>query len=217
MTPVFILALVTSVPTASICGGVPQPADSSWSGADLETMYNGGRTYLEFRDAAERRVDAWHTHYAQAEISDATRTRAQVIPGTWRLLVIAEDWCGDSANTIPYIAKLTDVVPNIELRIINSEVGRSIMETHRTMDGRTATPTVILLNEEYAESGCWVERPSTLDAWFQANKDVLAEDDLYDQKYAWYAKDKGQETVKEILSIIESAARGETTCRAQTR
>ncbi len=180
--------------------------------SDLETLYAQGKTYVEFRDAATRRVAAWNDHYANAQVPDALRTRVTALPGSWRLLVVAEDWCGDSANTIPYVAKLVDVVGNLDMRIINSTVGSAIMESHRTPDGRAATPTVILLTEDFEEAGCFVERPRHLQNWWLSNEDKLSQKDLLDQKYAWYAEDRGQETLEEIVAMIEAAAAGAPIC-----
>ena len=75
--------------------------------SDLETLYSQGKTYIEFRDAAEKRVEAWNDHYAQARVPDALRTRMASVPGTWRLLVVAEDWCGDSAFLVQSALKKT--------------------------------------------------------------------------------------------------------------
>lgn len=180
--------------------------------SDIETLYRRGRTYLEFRDAAESRVEAWTAHYDGARVDDAILGRARAVAGTWRLLVVAEDWCGDSANTIPYVAKLVDLAPNLDMRIVDSDAGRSIMESHRTPDGRAATPTVLLLNERFGEAGCWIERPAKLQAWFLANEGALDEEALYEEKYAWYARDAGGETVREIVEMMEAAAAGRPRC-----
>ena len=100
------------------------------------------------------------------------------------------------------------------MRVVNSTVGKSVMEAHRTPDGRAATPTVLLLNENFEEVGCFVERPSALQAWFLENKPKLEEDDLYDQKYAWYDEDRGAQTVGEIVGLMESASRGAPVCKS---
>ena len=105
-----------------------------------------------------------------------------------------------------------DVAGNLDMRIINSTVGRAIMESHRTPDGRAATPTVILLTENFEEAGCFVERPRYLPDWWLSNEDKLSEKDRLDQKYAWYAEDKGQETLEEIVAMIEAAAAGDPVC-----
>ena len=188
----------------------PHPIAASF---DYESLYDVGVPYIEFRDAATRRVDAWNDHYKNAQVPDALVAKMESVAGTWRLLVVAEDYCGDSANTIPYLAKLVDLADNLDLRIIRSDVGKEVMEAHRTPDGRAATPTVILLNDRFEEAGCFIERPSTLQAWFLDQQKKLEEDDLYEQKYAWYDKDQGQHTNAEIVAMVMAASNGERICR----
>ena len=45
-----------------------------------------------------------------------------VPPGTRRrLLVIAEDWCGDASSTVPVVARFADAVPGMELRVLRRD------------------------------------------------------------------------------------------------
>lgn len=212
MSMVVTAALVLMSGSFCMSYGIESPVPTGVGGPDLEALYNSGRTYVEFRDAATNRRQAWTDNYANAHVPDALLARVRSIPGLWRLLVVAEEWCGDSANTIPYIAKLVQRASNLDLRIIDSKNGRAIMEAHRTPDGRAATPTIILLTEGYEEAGCWIERPTTLQAWFLENEPKLDEDTLFERKYAWYDEDKGQETLEEIVAMIEVARAGDPIC-----
>jgi len=45
-----------------------------------------------------------------------------------RLLVLSADWCGDAANTVPVLARLTDLVPAMELRILERDQYPSVMK-----------------------------------------------------------------------------------------
>ncbi len=87
------------------------------------------------------------------------------------------------------------------------------MESHRTPDGRPATPTVVLLNDEFEEAGCFVERPAVLQSWYLENQGTLGERELYRQKYAWYDRDAGSETLREFVELLERAASGAGGCR----
>ncbi len=180
--------------------------------SDYRALYEQGLAFDDFLAQAERRRKTWHGNYERGLVPDSLLDRARALDGDWRLLVVAEDWCGDSANTIPYVARLVESVSGLAMRVIDSEVGRQVMEDHPTSDGRAATPTVILLNAEFREAGCWVERPSTLQRWFQENEGMLEEDELYEQKYDWYDRDAGHETVREIVEMVEAAVRGEPHC-----
>ena len=124
------------------------------------------------------------------------------------MLVVAEDWCGDSANTIPYLARLTEEVPGFELRIVDSKAGRGVMEARRTADGRAATPTVVMLDAGGHEVGCLVERPAALKAWVDEHRGRLGDREFQEGRVAWYRNDRGRSTVAEVLAVLEAAAQG---------
>jgi hypothetical protein len=187
----------------------PAPAVES---ADLQTLYAAGQTFSQFLDSTRRRRDAWRRNYAEARTEPAALARAAAISGRWRLLVVTVDACSDSVSTIPYIAKLDEAVDAIELRIIDSQAGRRVMEAHPTPDRRAATPTIVLLDAEGNEVGCWVERPSPLQAWVLGEGAKLPDDEFYARKMDWYDADHGRETVKDIVAMIEAAAAGRPAC-----
>lgn len=201
---------LAAVALLACSGNTSSPAAQSTA----STLYESGVTFTEFLDAADRREDTWHGNFSAAEVPESLLERARAVGGSWRLLVVAEDWCGDSANTIPYVAHLSDLLDNVDLRVVDSEVGRAVMEAHPTPDGRAATPTVVLMDDQGSEVGCFVERPVELQAWFLEQEDRLDEDELYAQKYQWYDDDGGATTIREVVEMIEGAASGSTVCTA---
>ncbi len=114
-------------------------------------------------------------------------------------------------STLPYVAKLAEIAPNIELRIVDPERGREVMEAHRTPDGRAATPTFILLDDASTDRGCFVERPSELQTWWLANASMDS-DERVNRKMEWYDADLGAATLREIVEMIEAAAASAVRC-----
>jgi len=207
--------LALSFATAAACLAGPDTAPSSMLAvidSSYRRTFEGGVTFAAFLERAERRKEQWHANYQNTVVPDALVTRARATGGPWKLLVVAVDGCSDSVNTIPYIAKLAELVPGIELRIVDNEVGKAIMESHRTSDGRAATPTVLLLDDTFAERGCFIERPAALRQWMADTKEKSGEGNLFTGKMQWYDDDKGMHTMSDIVGILESAARGEQTC-----
>lgn len=115
-----------------------------------------------------------------------------------KLLVIAEDWCGDASNTVPIIGKLVDLVPGLELRVIQRDTYPEVMDQYLT-NGARSIPIVIVLDEELHEVGHWGPRPSELQAWVVANRTILPKTELYPQVRKWYARDRGETTLREVL------------------
>jgi hypothetical protein len=89
------------------------------------------------------------------------------------------------------------------------------MEAHRTPDNRAATPTVILLDAEFVERGCWVERPRELQARIAGEKKSDRDSTVFEGKMQWYEKDAGASTVNEFVEMLEKASRGEPACDAK--
>lgn len=177
----------------------------------LRTRFEAGVEYAAFLTAADARREQWlaNTEAARTGLESSSVTRADAVPGRWHLLIVTVDSCGDSVNSVPYIAALVDRLERVDLRILSPEAGRSIQEAHPTPDGRAATPTVVLLDEEWQPRGCFVERAPQL----REHLALLDEGERGRARNAWYASDGGRTTVAEIVSMLEAAARGETQCR----
>ena len=139
----------------------------------------------------------WLGVYQLARVPDWARS---AVPhgANRKLLVIAEDWCGDASNTVPILAKLAQSVPGLELRVIQRDANPELMQQYLT-NGSRSIPIVIALDESYQEIGHWGPRPTELQAWVMANRAAMSKAELYPQVRKWYARDRGETTVREVL------------------
>jgi len=204
----FALITACSLTPLSLAAGPPVPNDS------MAALYESGKSWQEFLDAAKQNRELWTNNFTKGVPSPATLSRAKAVPGLWKVLAIAEDWCKDSANTIPYIARLIEELPARELRIVSATDGKWVMEGHKTRDGRTATPTVLLLGPDFTERGCFIESPQKLSALVTGWKAKLSDNAWHEKKAAWYRADHGRETLDEFLAMLEGAANGTPKCNA---
>ena len=173
-------------------------------------LYEQGVPFATFLERARSHHDEWAANFEHAKPEDDAVARARALLDRRRILVVAEDWCADSLNTVPYVAKLVDAAPDrLELRVIDSTVGKGVMNANQTADGRSVTPTVLILGADGKPLGAWVERPAVLQKWFTEQKPLLPRQELLDRKAKWYADDAGKSTVAEIVTILENAARAD--------
>jgi len=209
-----IFALVGLLSFGSASGDfVCVPSDGPGSDDDLKQMYETGQPYGEFLAGATRRAELWHGNTERAEDIDPTLlARAQAVGGTWYVLAVAIDACSDSVSTIPYLARLVSLVDGLDMRIVDSTVGRAVMEAHPTPDGRAATPTVLLLDADFDEAGCFIERPPSLQEWMMEHADERSREDATAWKMDWYEADSGQETLETFVEMMEAAASGGHVC-----
>lgn len=129
--------------------------------------------------------------------------RLQSLPADRHLLVLAEDWCGDAFSTVPFIARLAEAVPQLDLRILERDQNLDLMDAHLSGTAR-AIPVVIVLDEQYRELGWWGSRPEPLQRWVKSEEaQQLSKEDRYRQIRLWYARDQGRTTLEEIAELLE--------------
>ncbi|HEU5304080.1 MAG TPA: thioredoxin family protein [Gemmatimonadales bacterium] len=165
---------------------------------DFRKLWDEAFTFEAFVAACKaEHCGLWDGIYQLARIPDWAMSA--VATGVRRkLLVIAEDWCGDASNTVPIIARLADQSPGLELRIIRRDTNPEVMGQYLT-NGSRSIPIVIALDESYREIGHWGPRPSELQAWVMANRATRPKSELYPQVRRWYARDRGETTIREVL------------------
>jgi Thioredoxin len=163
---------------------------------DFKTLWRQALTFPEFLSASTKHKGLWEGIYAIARVPAwVAGTPTQ---GARRLLVLAEDWCGDASSSIPLVAKLVDQVPGFELRVLRRDENPTVMDQYLT-NGSRSIPIVIALDEEYRQIGHWGPRPRELQAWVTANRSTVPKAELYPKVRQWYARDRGESTVREVL------------------
>jgi hypothetical protein len=177
----------------------------------LSALHASGQSFADFVAAAKARREGWLKLADSAQVDGALVARAKAVGGSWRLLVVAVDACGDSMNTVPYVARLA-AQAGIDLRIVLPAAGRPVQEAHRSLDGRVATPTFVLLDGTGAERGCIVEQPKALREWSSAERARASLDSVHAGIRAFYAKDQGRAIAQEAVEMLERASRGGSLC-----
>lgn len=178
----------------------------------LAALYETGIGFDRFLAEARARRALWTRNAADAQVPADVLAVATALPGRWRLLAVTVDGCSDSVNTIPYLARLAELVPQLELRIISPRAGREVMAARRTPDGRAATPTVVILDEAGREAGCWIERPAALQRLAIEAKAGGGTTGFAATKQGWYDADAGASTVREVVALLTAAAGGARGC-----
>lgn len=169
--------------------------------ADADALFGRGRTFEGFIAAARLERARWMRVTASAEVPPAFVTRLQRAGAGLRLLIVAEDWCVDSANTVPFVARLASDA-GVETRIIDRAAGRELLDAHRTPDGRVATPLVVVLRD-HRSVGAWVERPAPLNALFRSLATSAESLRQLADRQTWYDQDRGRTALSEILTLVE--------------
>lgn len=93
----------------------------------------------------------------ETKLSDADREAFGAQP--LRLLLLTEDFCGDSAQFLPPLVGVSQQVPGVEVRFLLRDAYKDVAAAYVRQDGYQAIPVVIVMDADGNELGHLVERP----------------------------------------------------------
>lgn len=189
-----------------------------------------GLTYEEFLNTIREKVDAGEDGqktendtklFGYIELNYSRKTRitktyqpseelievveAIVEPQFW--LVITEDWCGDSAQNLPYIVTISECNPLITLKIVQRDANLDFMDMYLT-NGSRSIPKLVAFSSSGETLFQWGPRPKVameLVKTLKAAGETSAE--FIPKVHAWYTQDKGKSLEEEFRSLLTSTSR----------
>ncbi|MEP6989537.1 MAG: thioredoxin family protein [bacterium] len=171
----------------------------------LRDRFDAGDDFATVLASAQKNADLWSAVWRRAVVPPEFVARVEALGGTWHLLALSADWCGDAVNTLPVIAKLAALASNIDLRVLDRDEHLDLMDMYLTGSSRSI-PAVLALDAEFVERGWWGPRPSDLQAWTLGEGQALDKEERYKHVRTWYARDRAVTTLEEIVSMLEAAA-----------
>ena len=120
-------------------------------------------------------------------------------------MVITEPWCGDSAQNLPYIAKISGLNGNIDLRIVLRDSNPDIMDEYLT-NGTRSIPKLVAFNSEGDELFTWGSRPKAAqELVLKLREEGIVKPELYEKLHLWYGRNKGRDLESEFTEILQKA------------
>ena len=141
------------------------------------------------------------------KISTETSEALNKLTDNFTLLVLAEGWCGDAAQILPVINKIAESSSKIDLKIVCRDENEDLMNQFLTNGGK-AIPKVIIVNNKNEVLNAWGPRPSEATKMVNDYKAIHRglDDNFKKGLQIWYNKDKGNNTQKDLLNILETSA-----------
>jgi hypothetical protein len=173
----------------------------------LEPRFAAAQSFAEYVRDAHSNADLWVSLARRAQVPAAVLDEVCSIGGQWHLLALSEDWCGDAVNSLPVLAKLAELVDNIDLRILPRDTNLDLMDSHLSPRGGRAIPVVMVLDADFVERGWWGSRPAELQRWIDDVGHAMPKEDRYREVRKWYARNRGADVLSEVVAIVRAAAR----------
>ncbi|MBZ9731595.1 thioredoxin family protein [Salegentibacter sp. JZCK2] len=120
-------------------------------------------------------------------------------------LVITEAWCGDSAQSLPVIARMAAASDNINLKIVLREENPELMDQYLT-NGSKSIPKLVSFDQSGNEIFTWGPRPEPAQKILMDWKREPAGRswEIFEKElHTWYALDKSVSLQGEFVQILE--------------
>jgi len=138
------------------------------------------------------------------KISENLKIEIKRIYETQTWMVITENWCGDSAQNLPYLALMAEENPFIDFKIILRDSNLDIMDQYLTNRTRSI-PLLVAFNNNGDELFRWGARPKVVqDLFLQWKTEGIVKPELYEKLHLWYARNKGAAIESEFLEILKT-------------
>ncbi len=121
-----------------------------------------------------------------------------------QLIVLTESWCGDAAPALPVINKIAQLNEKIDFKVVLRDENIGLMNQFLT-NGGMSIPKLIFWDAENQEVlADWGPRPKLAAKLVADHKEKHGQllPEIKEEIQQWYNKDKGQSTLKEILTRL---------------
>lgn len=167
------------------------------------TGQNHSEAMVNYTKMNVRRMERWgKTAVVSSELQEKI---AQItFPQTW--LVLTEAWCGDAAQSIPFMVKAASYNPLVDIRFILRDEHPSVMDAYLTNGGRSIPKLIALKNDNLEELFIWGPRPQVLQQQYLAYREDpkgVSQEEFIESIHLWYAKDKNANIDAEFLTLIK--------------
>lgn len=119
-------------------------------------------------------------------------------------LVLTESWCGDAAQSVPVLNKMSNENPLIDLRLVLRDDNDALMQKYLTNGGRSIPKLIVVSEDLENELFHWGPRSEVAQI---VVKQLLEENGGFNEKVKeaiqiWYNQDKGISMQKELIELL---------------
>ena len=120
-----------------------------------------GMTARQYLDQMSTNRERFLSALGSATITPADNALLERLAGTRKILVITEDWCGASVASLPFVIKLVEGMPDIEMRIFLRDENPDLMDQFLKRGLYRSIPVFAFFDEHMNELARFIEcRPA---------------------------------------------------------
>lgn len=126
------------------------------------------------------------------------------ITKSYHWVVLSEAWCGDAAQILPVISKITELNSHLELHILFRDENPEVISDNLT-NGTKSIPKLIILDDNLNKILTWGPRPKSLMSFVEEykKKPNFVKEEMINEIQLWYNKDNTNEIQNDFIEILK--------------
>ncbi len=170
-----------------------------------EERFASGFLWDDYMRNSEKNLERFNDNYDKFALEEEVAGCLAAIETPLKVLILAEDWCGDVVQSLPPIVRMLEGCPSITYRIFRRDENLDIMDRYLT-DGSKAIPYLVFMDDGLNELDRWGPRPEACQAIMRDNKGKIPMDEIYPRIRSWYRQNGNGPLVTEIRDVLERIA-----------
>lgn len=130
--------------------------------AVTQERFDQGMTYDQYKSQMTRNREPFEANERNYSPTAEDLAALRSLPQTVKVLVLAEDWCGDVIANLPILGRLAQETGRLDLRVFLRDQNLDLIDQY-LKDGKfRAIPVFAFFNQDLTEIGRFIERPKTV-------------------------------------------------------
>ena len=137
--------------------------------------FDKGLTYEAYKDQMTRNRDRLEENEQRVELGKEDLAAFRALPRPVKVVVLAEDWCGDVIANLPVLGRLAKESGKLDVRVFLRDQNDDIMQGYLNKGQFKSIPVFVFFDDGFRELGHWIERPASVtEVRAKRRKDIFA-------------------------------------------
>jgi thiol-disulfide isomerase/thioredoxin len=137
--------------------------------------FDQGLTYDAYKEQMTRNRDRLEENEQRVDLAKEDVAAFRALPRPVKVVVLAEDWCGDVLANLPVLGRLAKDSEKLDVRIFLRDQNDDIMQRYLNKGQFKSIPVFVFFDDAFRELGHWIERPASVtEIRAKRRKDIFA-------------------------------------------
>ena len=137
--------------------------------------FDQGLTYDAYKEQMTRNRDRLEENEQRVDLAKEDLAAFRALPRPVKVVVLAEDWCGDVLANLPVLGRLAKDSGKLDVRIFLRDQNDDIMQRYLNKGQFKSIPVFVFFDDAFRELGHWIERPASVtEIRAKRRKDIFA-------------------------------------------